>query len=342
MEKGSAGWTLAQLAEIFGGAVEGDGEIRVLRAAPAGDDDPEGITFATSEKYLEMIETSSVAAVIVGDNLSTTKPAIRVKDARLAFGMLLGMTQRPLPLASGIHPTAVVSSSAAISETAQIGPYCVVEAGAMIEDGAKIHPHCYVGENCRVGQGAVLYPRVVLYQDVQVGARSILHSGCVIGADGFGFLWDGKKRVKIPQVGSVILGDEVEIGATIDRATAGATKVGNGTKIDNLVQVGHNCRIGEHGAIAGQTGISGSTQIGDRVIMGGGVGTNDHIKITHDVIIGGRSGIDRDITEPGEYFGTPARPVREAIRAFLLLPKLPELFSRIRALEKRLKAEEGE
>jgi UDP-3-O-[3-hydroxymyristoyl] glucosamine N-acyltransferase len=178
----------------------------------------------------------------------------------------------------------------------------------------------------------------VLYRDVRVGARSVIHSGAVIGADGFGFVWDGSKRLKVPQVGSVRIGDDVEVGANtcIDRATAGETVIEDGVKLDNIVQIGHNVRVGEHSAIAGMSGISGSTKIGKRVLMGGGVGTRDHVTIGDDVALGGRSNVGGDITEPGEYLGTPAAPAREAVRAMLTIHKLPELVSRIRQLEKRL------
>jgi UDP-3-O-[3-hydroxymyristoyl] glucosamine N-acyltransferase len=180
---------------------------------------------------------------------------------------------------------------------------------------------------------------VVLYRDVSVGANSIIHSGAVLGADGFGYVWTGKERMKVPQVGRVVVDADAEIGAntTIDRATAGATTIGEGVKLDNLVQIGHNVSIGDHSVIAAQSGISGSTNVGKRVVMGGNVGTNDHISIADDVVLGGRSGVDRDIKEAGLYFGTPARPGAEAKRSMLIIPKLPDLLSRIRALEKKVK-----
>ena len=158
----------------------------------------------------------------------------------------------------------------------------------------------------------------------------------MIGADGFGYVYDGTKQVKLPQVGGVIIGDHVEIGSNtcIDRATAGYTTIGRGTKIDNLVQIGHNCHIGEDSVIAGMCGIPGSVTIGDRCTLGGGVGTNDHVTIANDVVLGGRSGVERDITEPGQYFGTPARPAAEAVRSMLLMPRLPEIWSRLKKLER--------
>ena len=184
-----------------------------------------------------------------------------------------------------------------------------------------------------------LYPHVILYRDVTVGERSILHSGAVLGSDGFGYVWNGRERVKVPQAGRLSIGANVEIGAntTIDRATAGSTIIGAGSKIDNQVQIGHNVSLGEHAAIAAQTGISGSTKVGDRVMMGGHVGVADHLTIVSDVVLGGSAGAASSITEPGAYLGLPARPASEAKRSMLLATKLPEMLSRIRALEKKVK-----
>jgi UDP-3-O-[3-hydroxymyristoyl] glucosamine N-acyltransferase len=243
-----------------------------------------------------------------------------------------------LPLQEGVHPTAVVDPSAKIDPAAFVGAFAVIERGACIEAGARVFPFCYVGENCVVGSEATLNPGVVLYQDVCIGARSIIHGGVVIGGDGFGFVWDGKRRIKVPHVGGVKIGDDVEIGAgtTIDRGTAGDTTIGRGTKLDNLVQIAHNVRIGEDSVIAAQNGISGSCTIGNRVVMGGQGALSDHATLVDDVTFGGRTGSSQDILEPGTYFGTPARPIQEAMRSYLLVPKLPELMSRLRTLEKRI------
>jgi UDP-3-O-[3-hydroxymyristoyl] glucosamine N-acyltransferase len=270
--------------------------------------------------------------------MSSKKPHIKVDSPRVAFGMLLALSARPLPLQAGIHETALISPLAEVHESASVGPYVVVEAGAKIGAGARVYPFCYVGEGCSIGEKAVLYPNVTLYQDVEVGARAIIHSSAVLGADGFGFVWDGKRRIKVPQVGRVLIGDDAEIGAasTIDRATAGSTVIGRGTKIDNLVQVGHNVRIGEDGVIAGQSGISGSCVVGDRFVMAGQCALSDHATITDDVTFAGRTATSKDITEPGVYFGVPAKPAQEGLRAFMLQPKLPEMFARIKKLEKRL------
>jgi len=339
MEKDTPGWTLAELAELLGGVVAGHPNHIVRRPVPAESDDPEGIAFCESEPYLEKAHVHGVGALILPHTMfSHLKPTIHVEHPRVAFGKLLAMSRRPLPIQPGIHPTAVVDPDAEVDESAFIGAYVVVEQGARVGAKAKIFPHCYVGENCTVGDGAVLYPQVVLYQDVSVGARTVLHSGVVLGADGFGFIWDGKQQVKVPQVGQVAIGDDAEIGAntTIDRATAGATSVGQGTKLDNLIQIGHNVTIGENTVIASQTGVSGSTKIGSRVTMGGQCAIGDHITIVDDVIFGGHSGTSQDILERGAYFGMPAKPAAEGLKTYMTLPRLPEILSRVRHLERRL------
>lgn len=330
--------TLGEIAILVGGELVGPADLAIDAPVPTTSTNPNGITFAENAEYLAEAEASGVGAILVPPNATPEKPHIKVAVPRQAFGALLYAFNRPMPLEATIHSTAVVSIEAIVDPSASIGPYCVVERGAVVGPRAQIFPFCYIGENCTVGEATILYPHVVLYQDVRVGKMSVIHSGAVLGADGFGFGWDGQTRLKVPQIGGIDIGDDVEIGAntTVDRATAGTTRIGDGTKIDNLVQVAHNAEIGTHSVIAGQTGIAGSTKIGNRVVMGGNVGTKDHVKIGDDVTLGGRSGVSEDLLVPGEYFGTPAMPKREAIRVFLLQAKLPDLFSRLKALEKRL------
>lgn len=339
----ATGWTLAEIAAALGGTVDGPADYRIIRAVPAESDDPEGLAFAEG-KYVEKALASGVGAVIVPLNTPVSeKPLIRHPQPRAAFGGFLAMVSRPLPIEEGVHSQAWVSPSAEIDPTARIGAFSVVEAGAKVGAYARIYPFAYVGEGCTVGERAVIYPHAVLVQDVSVGARSIIHPGAVLGADGFGFIWDGRRQVKIPQVGGVVLGDGVEIGANsgVDRATMGQTIVEEGVKIDNLVQVGHNTRIGKHTVIASQTGISGSTTIGERCVFAGQAGTSDHITVVDDVTVGGKAGVSKNILEPGQYLGFPARPVIEEMRSQSLLRKLPDLMKRIASLEKRIEELEG-
>ena len=342
MERESPGWPLIELAAILGGRLEGPGDLRIKRPVPADAEDPAGLAFAETEEYLRQAAQGGAGAILAAEGSTPTgKPTIFVAKPREAFGRFLALCQRPLPLEPRVHPMAVVSPDARIAPTASIGPYAVVERGAVIGEQCRVFPFCYVGENCRLGSGTTLFPHAVLYQDVELGSRCVVHSGVVLGADGFGFVWDGKQRVKVPQVGRVMIGDDVEIGAntTVDRATAGATQVGNGTKLDNLVQIGHNTRIGEHTVIASLSGIAGSTRIGNRVTMAGQVATNDHVTIADDVILGGRTGATGDIKEAGTYFGLPARPLGEAMRTMVLTTKLADMFQRIKELERRLPKE---
>lgn len=336
MEKEAPAWTLGSIAAMLDGEAVGPTDLPIGRPVSAGSDDPAGITFAENDAYLKAAETSGVGAVIVGPDVTTSKPSIKVQVPRLAFFKLLHLAERPMAAEQGVHPTAVVDPSATVEAGASVGPFAVIGPGARVEAGAIVGPHCVVGDRSVVGADTRLYPRVTLYHDVVLGRGCVVHSGAVIGADGFGFVWDGRSRIKVPQVGGVRIGDAVEVGANtcIDRATAGDTTIDNGSKFDNLIQIGHNGRIGKHVVIAGQTGLSGSVTIGDRCVVGGGVVINDHVAIASDVSLGGRSGVDKDIVEPGEYFGTPARPAREALRAFVLATKLPEIWQRLRRLER--------
>jgi len=344
MDEGSATWTLGQLAQILNGELHGPADMPISGPVSADAAAPQGIAFCESAEYLE--KAGGVGALVLPRELTSDKPYIRVDQPRLAFGMLLHMADQPLPLAKGIHPTAVIHESAQVSPDASVGPYAVIEEHSSVDAGACIYPFVYVGARCRIGEKAKLYPHAVLYKDVTVGARSIIHSGAVLGADGFGFVWDGKTRVKVPQAGSVELGANVEIGAntTIDRATTGVTSIGDGTKLDNLVQIGHNCTIGEDTVIAGLAGISGSSHIGSRCVFGGQSALSDHVTIGDDVTFGGRTATAQDILEPGQYLGVPAMPVGEGLRAMMLAAKLPELAKRIKQLEREIeklqKAEE--
>ncbi|MBC8065570.1 MAG: UDP-3-O-(3-hydroxymyristoyl)glucosamine N-acyltransferase [Chlorobia bacterium] len=340
MEKSSPAWTLGELAEILGGTVSSHPHYIVRRPVPADSDDPEGIAFCESEPYLDRAHAHGVGALILPHSLrSNLKPAIYVEYPRLAYGKLLAMSQRPLPIGPGIHPTAIVHEEAYVSESASIGAYVVIERGARIEDRCKVFAHSYIGEDCLVGNDTTIFPNVVLYQEVSIGNRCIVHSGAVLGADGFGFMWDGKRQVKVPQVGRVEIGDDAEVGAnsTVDRATSGTTTVGAGTKLDNLVQIGHNVQLGKDGVLAAATVIGGSSKIGDRVAFGGQCAVSDHIVIVDDVTIGGTSGVPSDLLAKGAYFGRPAIPAAEGLRAYLSVPKLPDMLSRIRVLEKKIR-----
>jgi UDP-3-O-[3-hydroxymyristoyl] glucosamine N-acyltransferase len=338
MEKSIRSWTLSELAKVLGGELAGAPDQIILRAAPAGSGDEQSLTFASDPRHLRLAEESAVGAILVASDVTSTKPHIRVASPARAFGEFLGLCARPLPLEQGIHPTAIVHPGAQIAPTASIGAYAVVEQNAFIEANCRVYPFCYVGDGCHLSEDVILFPHVVLYQDIRIGARTIVHAGTIIGADGFGYKWDGSIHRKVPQVGGVVIGSDCEIGAltAIDRATSGQTVVGTDTKIDNLVQVGHNTRLGDHVILASGVGISGSCEVGDRVTMAGMVGLGDHIHIANDVVIAARSATTSSLEQPGVYKGFPARPVQEELRIIAHMGRLPEMAKRIHDLEQRL------
>ena len=336
-------WTLGQLATLLEGELFGPAGHIVKHPATADANDPDGIAFTESEKFLAIAEASGVGALLVSADQNPAKPHIKVAHPRRAFGMLLHLAYREMPIETGIHATAVVHPTASIDPSASIGAFVVIEEGTTIGASVRIFASAYIGAFCKIGDSSTIFPNATLYRDTELGKRCIIHAGAVLGADGFGFYWDGKKQQRVPQAGYVALGDDCEIGAltAVDRATAGATRLGDGVKIDNQVQVGHNVQIGDHTVIAAQTGISGSAKIGKRVTMAGKVDIVDHVSVCDDVIMAGRTGVPHDITVPGAYFGAPALPHREGLRVFLAQGKVPEMMNRLRALEKKVQELEG-
>lgn len=337
----SKSWTIGELAEAVGGECVGDSAHRIVRPVGAGTADPNGITFAGNADYLAQALSVPIGAVLVGRNVeSDGANLIRVDNPRAAFGIVLTLWERRPTVPVGVHPSAFVHETAIIDPSACIAAFASVGAGSSVGPGCVLHPHAVVGDGCRLGREVTLFPRAVLVQDVEIGDRTLIHAGAVIGADGFGFEWDGAKRVKIPQIGRVRIGQDCEIGANacIDRATLGETVIEDGVKIDNLCQIGHNVRVGEHTVITGMVGVGGSTVIGKRNVIGASSGISDHITIADDVTLGGRTGVASNIDQPGTYFGTPAQPMREALRTFMVIPKLGEMWQRLRALERKVEA----
>ena len=334
-------WTLGELAEEFDGKLVGPADFEV-RPVPADVEDPGGIAFCENSRYLS--RATGVGAVLLPEHLSTAeKPYVQVADPREVFARMLKDLERPLPLAEGIHPTAVVDPEAYVDQSASVGAYAVVERGAVVNAGVRVYPFTYVGENCVVGAGSVLYPHVVLYQDVRLGEGCAVHPGAVVGTEGFGFARDGDGWRKVPQVGDVQVEDEVEIRAlaSVERANSGTTRICRGAKIGNLAHVGHNVRIGEQALMVPMSGIAGSSVLGDRAVLGGGAAVGDHVTVAEGAQLGARALATRDIREPGTYVGQPARPLRQQYRVEALLPRLQELFDRVRELEQALPARPG-
>jgi UDP-3-O-[3-hydroxymyristoyl] glucosamine N-acyltransferase len=323
---------------MLAGELSGSPEILISGVAQAGSGGPADITFAEDAKHVALVEESEVGAVILGLDAASSKPHVRVQKPREAFEAFLGIFKRGLPLAAGVHPTAILSAGCEVDPSASIGPYVVIEPGVKIGRGCRIFPFCYVGEGCILHESVVLYPHVVLYQDVEIGARSTVHSGTVLGADGFGYDWDGLHHRKVPQVGKVTIGPDCEIGAlsAVDRAMIGQTSLGEDTKLDNLVQIGHNVKIGDHTVIAAQTGIGGSCVVGDGVFMGGQVGLSDHVNVGDGVSIAARSASTRDVMEPGLYHGHPMVKIEASHRITANIQRLPELAKLVKDLKRRL------
>ncbi|MFN7171454.1 MAG: UDP-3-O-(3-hydroxymyristoyl)glucosamine N-acyltransferase [Fimbriimonadaceae bacterium] len=329
--------TASTIAEWIGGRLEGNPDQEVRRPVLAGESDPFGVTFAEKPHYLEKVESGEIGAVLLPEGLSSEgRTVIYCERPRQSFLQLLHRFQRPETFEPGIDPTARISDGAEVDPTAYVGAYTVVESGAKIGAGCRLQPHVFVGQDVSIGEETTLHSQVVIYPGSEVGSNVVIHAGAVIGADGFGYFWDGEKQHKIPQVGKVRIGDHAEIGAntTIDRAMAGDTVIESGVKIDNLVQIGHNTRVGAHSVLASQTGISGSCILGERVVCGGQVGISHGITIGDDVKLGGKTGVADDLPKGGDYFGIPARNAFQTMKIMTANTKLPEMYRRLKELER--------
>ncbi|NGO38387.1 UDP-3-O-(3-hydroxymyristoyl)glucosamine N-acyltransferase [Limisphaera ngatamarikiensis] len=333
-------FTAAEIARHLGGEVIGDGSVLLHRFAPADRAEPGDLTFAENEVFLARAEQGRASAILVDRPVQSAKTLIRVPNARIAFARVLPLffpEVRPEP---GIHPTAVVGEGARVDPTAHVGPWCVIGARAVVGPRSVLWAQVYVGEDCELAEDVWLFPQVVLYPRTKLGARVRIHSGTVIGSDGFGYVQDGPVHLKVPQVGSVIIEEDVEIGANVavDRGALGATVIGRGTKIDNLVQIAHNVTVGERCLIVAQTGIAGSTRLGNYVVLAGQVGLAGHLKIGHRVSVAAKSGVMHDIPDGQKWLGIPAQPDRQAKRQIIALQQLPDLLRRVSELEKQVAA----
>ena len=332
--------TLQEIAKLCGGELNGDPGCRITGAASL-DEAVEGqIAFYNNPKYMPRLRKTRASAVFVPSDFSEETPAarIRVADPSKAFEQVVTkLAPRPVAFVPGIHPTAVVDPSAKLGARASIQPHAVIEAGATIGDETVIGAGSYIGHETKIGSSCMIYPNVTIRERTIIGSRVIIHGGAVIGADGFGFEFVEGRYQKIPQIGIVQIDDDVEIGAnaTIDRARFGRTWIQEGVKIDNLVQIAHNVTIGKNSIIAAQTGISGSTRVGQKVMMAGQVGVIGHLTIEDNTVIAAQSGISKDLPG-GAWFGSPAVPLPEAKRQIAWIHRLGKLFDRVKALEKKL------
>lgn len=339
-------WSLDQVVQIIDGRLKdsesgaNDSPIEIHGAASISTAGPNDITFVTSPNYFKEFESGPAAAAIVCCGLkSSLKPCIEVEKPEEAFAKIVALFRPPVQRSKiGISPDAIVSPSARISDDVCIYPGAVVMDNAEIGCGTVIYPNVTIMENCRIGSNVKIFPSAVLYENTEVGDRSIIHAGVVIGAYGFGYSTVGGEHQLSEQLGNVRIESDVEIGAnsTIDRGTYDATVVGTGSKIDDQVMIGHNCRIGKHNLLCSQVGIAGSCRTGDYVVMGGQVGMADHLDIGDNVSIGAKSGLMHDVEANQRIFGSPARPAREEMQLLASRSKLPEMRKTIRALEKQI------
>ncbi len=334
--------TTKELADYLSCSLEGDGTARVSGVASPASAGGEDLIYVDSPRHLEQASSSAARCAIVAPGLSVPgKILLRGANPKVLFARAAEWLLPRCPIATGIHPTAVIAATSRIDPGAAVGPFAVIEGEVRIGAGAEIGAFCFVGRGARIGAGCRLFPRVTIYQGARLGNRVILHSGAVIGADGFGYVAEGGKRMKFPQVGEVEIHDDVEIGAntTVDRGSLGRTEIGAGTKLDNLVHIAHNVSIGENTVIAAQTGVSGSVAIGNNVAIGGQVGVADHCEIGDSAVVGAQAGIPTGKTvRSGQIvWGTPARPLDKFKKQFAWFSRLPELAERVKELEARFR-----
>lgn len=339
-----AGLTLAELKARLGGEIRGDPAVRVRRAASLSKAGPDDLSFALGQKQLEAARASRAGALIISPELAEAldgRPCLVSSNPHAAFARAVGLLHPEPTPEPGVHPTASVHPSAELGPGTSVAAGCVIGAGVRIGAGSHLGPLCVLGDGVRLGRDCVLHARVTVCHDCEIGDRVILHPGCVIGSDGFGNAREDGRWIKIPQIGRVVIGDDVEIGAntTIDRGALDDTVIGAGVRIDNLVQIAHNCVIGEHTAIAGCAGIAGSTRIGRHCLIGGAAMILGHIEIGDHVTVSGASFIGKSLPEPGVYTSTmPQMPHAEWLRNAAQLRHLADMRERIRSLERELAA----
>jgi UDP-3-O-[3-hydroxymyristoyl] glucosamine N-acyltransferase len=332
-------FTLADLAERLNGRAEGDGEKTISGAAAIAEAGPRDITFISASKYLKEVSSLRAGAVIAAEKMPLPGvDVIRVSNPHLAFARVLELFNPPGQAVPGVHPSAIIEEGAAVDPSATVEAFCHIGRHASVSHRSVLRSHCIVGEGSAIGSDVLLHPRVTVGESVSIGDRVIVHSGAVIGSDGFGYVLDGKEHRKIPQVGSVVIEEGAEIGAnvTIDRATTGTTRIGSGTKIDNLVQIAHNVEVGSNSIIVSQVGISGSTRIGSGVVLGGQVGIVGHVTVGDGAAVGAQSGVMSDVPAGETRSGTGPLPHRQWLKAQAAFEKLPDFRKRLKALERKI------
>lgn len=329
------------LSEAIGAKLEGDGTLEIGGIAAPEHAGARDLIYVESTKHTGRAAASAANCVVAGDGVNLPgKTVLRCAQPKVAFAKAAALLLDRAPIATGIHPTAIVAPLARVAETASIGPYAVIGEDAHISAGTQIGAHCVVGPGCWIGENCRIHPRVTLYGGVRIGHRVEIHSGAVIGADGFGYAFGEGQYWKFPQAGIVEIGDDVEIGAntTIDRGSLDDTRIAEGVKLDNLVHIGHNCQVGAHTVVAAQAGLSGSCHFGKYVVVGGQAGFGEHCKLQDKSVIGGQSGVlgGKTIHTGETVWGTPARSLEKFKQQYAWYGRLPELAARIKELEAKV------
>lgn len=337
-------FTAKIVADFLKGTVEGNPDEKVSSVSPIENGKKGSLAFLANPKYAKYIYTTEASVVLVSKDFVAEQEVkttlVRVADAYKAFASLLDLYQSSLPQKTGIDAKASISQTAVIGENCYVGDFAVVGDNSKIGNNVKIYPQVYVGDNVAIADNSILYPGVKIYYGCTIGKNCIIHAGTVIGSDGFGFAPTGESFKKIPQIGNVVVEDDVEIGSncSIDRATMGSTFIRKGVKLDNLIQVAHNVEIGENTVIAAQTGVAGSTKLGKNCMIGGQVGFAGHISICDNVKVGAQAGVGINVTENGmALWGSPAFEYKKATRSITVFKNLPELAARVNQLEREIK-----
>ncbi|MGC1183027.1 UDP-3-O-(3-hydroxymyristoyl)glucosamine N-acyltransferase [Legionella sp.] len=333
--------SLGDIAHLIKGIIIGDNATKISGLSPIEDITSGTLVFADNDKNLKLAEASPAAAILVNKNTSVSeKPLIQVSHPLRAFISLLHYFHPTPQIPPSIHPTAVIGERVHLGEQVFIGPYVVIEAGSIIGNHCILKSHIHIGREVTLGENTTIYPHVTVYDHCQIGSRVTIHASTVIGSDGFGYTFVDGQHHKVPHVGRVVIHDDVEIGANtaIDRATMGETIIGEGTKIDNLVQVAHSVKLGKHNILCGFTGIAGSTTTGNHVIFAANVGVSDHVRIDNGVILGARAGVppNKHLTEKTIYFGNPARPKEIALKHEFAVNRIPLMRKNIKTLSEQV------
>jgi UDP-3-O-[3-hydroxymyristoyl] glucosamine N-acyltransferase len=334
--------TLREIAEKIGGRLIGDGDLPITGISGIGEAREGDIAFLASQKFAQHLKDCRASAIIIGEKLSSLaaegQNVVIVENPLLGYARAAQLLAPRRALEPVVSSLAFISPDASLAATVTVYPYVFIDRNVTIDEDVTIFPFVYIGPNVRIGRSTTIYPQVTLYEGTVIGSGVTIHGGSVVGSDGFGYAWDGKNHVKIPQLGTVEIEDEVEIGAnvTIDRASLGTTVVRRGTKIDNLVQVAHNVTIGENSIIVAQVGIAGSSTLGRNVVLAGQAGVRDHVAIGDNVQAAGQTGISADVPSDSAIAGTPHMPYKEWLKLQAYLKRLPKLFERIKKVEDAL------